>query len=72
MGKKKRDITTNTLPKRICPHCGAQVIKIMCYGQISYQCRTPPCLRWGPWEEAPKRSQPDASVKPSQPDRGAE
>lgn len=49
---KNRDITTNTLPQRICPHCGAQVIKTVRYGQLSYECRTDPCNRWGPWDES--------------------
>lgn len=52
---KKRDITTNTLPQRVCPHCGAQVVKTMRYGQLSYECRTPPCMHWGPWEDAPRK-----------------
>jgi|ERR1700733_4649546 len=52
MGKKHRDITTNTMPNRTCPHCGAQVVKTIHFGQLSYDCRTPPCNRWGPWEES--------------------
>jgi hypothetical protein len=45
-------ITDGKLPSRVCPHCLGQVKKIVCYGQLSYECLSASCRVWGPWDEA--------------------
>lgn len=54
---KRRVVTDGKLPERMCPSCGCQVLKIVKYGQLSYECTDlKDCRRWGPWDEAPKRT----------------
>ena len=48
---KDRIVTRNTLPERVCPLCGAQVVKVVKMGQLSYQCNA----HWGPWDEAKRK-----------------
>lgn len=47
---KDRTITRNTLPQRVCPVHGTQVIKVIKNGRFSYECGN----HWGPWDEAIK------------------
>lgn len=54
MANSYRVVTDGKLPDRVCPHCGGQVIKIVRYGQLSYECLRP-CANWGPWDEAHKK-----------------
>lgn len=49
MSRKRRVLTNGKLPDAQCPHCGAQVVKAVQYGQLSYVCTK--CSRWGPWEQ---------------------
>lgn len=50
---RRRQITTTTPPKRDCPVCGKPVVKVVMYGQLSYDCT----VHWGPWDEAKVRSE---------------
>lgn len=52
---RRRAVTTNTLPRRTCPHCGSQVLKVVRYSQLSYECTRLECGCWGPWDEATKK-----------------
>jgi len=50
MSRIRHGITDGKLPQRVCPVHGTQVIKIVKYGQLSYECGD----HWGPWNEAIK------------------
>jgi hypothetical protein len=54
---KDRIITDGKLPQRVCPDCGAQVLKAARDGYLIYQCTNAP-EHWDAWEDAIPRSTP--------------
>lgn len=48
---RDRVITDGKLPERVCPDCGAQVVKDVRNGYLIYQCQRHPG-HWDVWEDA--------------------